>query len=62
MTPTGRAFNETRPHQPGQAVASFNIALLQNVAAYVCSLRVRISAGNNAGISSPSEPVEVGKL
>ena len=62
MTPTGRAFNETRPHQPGQPVASFNIALLQNVAAYVCSLHVRISAGNSAGMSAPSEAVEVGKL
>ena len=52
-------FNETRQHQPGQAVADFNISLPQSV--NVCSLHVRISAGNSAGMSAPSEAVEVGK-
>ena len=60
MTSTGRAFNETRQHQPGQPVADFTINLPQTVD--VCSLHVKISAGNIAGMSAPSEPVEVGKL
>ena len=60
MTSTGRAFNETRPHQPGQEVADFSISLPQSVD--VCSLHVRISAGNSVGMSAPSEAVEVGKL
>ena len=47
-------------HQPGQAVANFTISLPQSVD--VCSLRVRISAGNSAGMSAPIEAVEVGKL
>ena len=59
MTPDGRALNETTQHQPGQEVANFTISLPQNVD--VCSLRVRISAGNSAGMSAPSEAVEVGK-
>ena len=62
MTSAWSVFNETRQHQPGQPVANFNITLLQNVAAYVCSLLVEISAGNTAGVSAPSEAVEVGKL
>ena len=56
----GRVLNETRQHQPGQAVANFTISLPQSVE--VCSLHVRISAGNSAGMSAPSEAVEVGKL
>ena len=56
----GSVLNETRQHQPGQAVADFTISLPQSVD--VCSLHVRISAGNSAGMSSPSETVEVGKL
>ena len=47
-------------HNTGQAVAHFTISLPQGVD--VCSLRVRISAGNSAGMSAPSEAVEVGKL
>ena len=47
-------------HDPGQAVADFTISLPQTVD--VCTLHVRISAGNSAGLSSPSEAVEVGKL
>ena len=53
-------FNETRQHEPGEAVADFTISLPQSVD--VCSLRVRIRAGNSAGMSAPSEAVEVGKL
>ena len=60
MTPSESVFNETRQHEPGQAVADFNISLPQSVD--VCSLHVRISAGNSAGMSLPSEAVEVGKL
>ena len=55
MTSTGSVLNATI-----HATASFTINLPQNVAA--CSLHVRISAGNSAGISAPSEAVEVGKL
>ena len=51
-------LNETtRQHQPGQAVADFTISLPQSV--NLCSLHVRMSAGNSAGMSSPSEAVEV---
>ena len=60
MTSTGRVFNETRRHQPGQAVADFTITLPPSVD--VCSLHVTISAGNSAGMSAPSEAVEVGEL
>ena len=60
MTSAGSAFNETRQHQPGQAVADFNISLPESVD--VCTLHVRISAGNSAGMSAPSEAVEVGKF
>ena len=52
-------FNETRQHQPGE-VADFTISLPPGVD--VCSLHVRIRAGNSAGMSAPSEAVEVGKL
>ena len=54
-----RVFNETRQHEPGQAVADFTISLPQSV--NLCSLHVRIRAGNSAGMSAPSEAVEVGK-
>ena len=60
MNSAGSVLNETRQHQPGQAVADFNISLLQSV--NVCSLHVRIRAGNSAGMSAPSEAVEVGKF
>ena len=59
MTSAGRIVNETRHHEPGQPVANFTISLPQTVD--VCSLHVRISAGNSAGMSAPSEAVEVGK-
>ena len=60
MTSTGSVLNETRQHQPGQPVADFTISLPQSVDE--CSLHVRISAGNSAGTSAPSEAVEVGRL
>ena len=59
LTSAGSVVNETRQHQPGQAVVNFTITLPQSVD--VCTLRVRISAGNSAGISAPSEAVVVGK-
>ena len=61
MNSARKVLNETRrQHQPGQEVADFTISLPQNVD--VCSLIVRISAGNSAGISIPSETTVVGKL
>ena len=60
MTSSGIVLNETRQHQPGQAVADFTISLPQTVD--VCSLHVRISAGNSAGMAALSEAVEVGEL
>ena len=60
MTSTESVLKKSNmSHQPGQAVANFTISLPQDVD--VCSLRVRISAGNSAGMSAPSEAVEVGK-
>ena len=61
MNSDGSVLNETTQHQRGQAVADFTISLPQSVD--VCTLNVKISAGNSAGISTPSETVEVaGKL
>ena len=60
MTSGGSVLNQTTQHQPGQEVADFTVSLPQSVD--VCSLHVRISGGNNAGMSSPSEAVEVGEL
>ena len=59
LTSAGSVLNETRQNEPGQAVADFNISLPQSVD--VCSLHVMISAGNGAGMSAPSEAVEVSK-
>ena len=61
MNSAGNILKETRrQHQPGQDVADFTISPPQDVD--VCSLIVRISAGNSAGISIPSENTVVGKL
>ena len=63
MTLARVILNETiaaRQHQPGQTQADFTISLPQTVD--VCSLRVRIRAGNSVGMSEPSEAAEVGKL
>ena len=61
LTSAGRALRELNvTHDQGQPVADFNISVPPSVD--VCSLHVRISAGNGAGMSAPSEAVEVGKL
>ena len=63
MNSARKVLNETRrQHQvePGQEVADFIISLPQNVD--VCSLIVRVSAGNSAGIAILSETTVVGKL
>ena len=61
LTPDGSVLKESNmSHEPGQAVADFPVTLPQSVD--VCTLHVRISAGNSAGVSAPSEAVEVGEL
>ena len=61
MTPDGSVMKESNmTHEPGQAVADFTISLPQTVD--VGTLHVRVSAGNSAGMSAPSEAVEIGKL
>ena len=61
MNSSGRILRKSKQlHQPGQTVEDFEIRRLKNVD--VCSLHVRIRAGNSAGMSAPSEAVEVGKL
>ena len=61
LTTDGHILHETTvTHQSEDTVAHFNISLPQSVD--VCSLHVRISAGNSAGISSPSDIVVTGKL
>ena len=60
LTSAGSVLKESNvTHEPGQAYENFTINLPSGVDA--CSLHVRISAGNSARISSPSEAVEVGK-
>ena len=60
-TSAGSVVKETAvQHRTGQAVADFSVSLPQSVD--VCTLHVRIRAGNSVGISSPSEAVEVGEL
>ena len=51
MNSAGRVLKESNTsHDPGQEVANFNISPPQRVD--VCTLHVRIRAGNSAGISS----------
>ena len=63
MSSTGRILVELNTtHELGQINADFTISLVslpQNVD--ICTTVVRISAGNSAGVSAPSEAVEVGK-
>ena len=59
MNSTGSVLDETRQHESGE-VANFTVSLPQSVD--VCSLHVKIRAGNSAGMSAPSEAVQVGKL
>ena len=61
LTTDGHILREmTIPHQPEDTVADFTVSLPQNVD--VCSLHVRISAGNSAGMSAPSDIAVTGKL
>ena len=60
MTSTGIEINMT--HELEQENANYTISLVslpQTVD--VCSLHVRISAGNSAGMSTPSAAVKVGE-
>ena len=59
MNSNGRALRTiTRPYRSG--VVDFVIRLPQDMD--LCILLVRISAGNSAGLSLPSETAVVGKL
>ena len=61
LTIDGRILHETTiTHQPEDTVAHFTVSLLQNVDG--CTLHVRISGGNSAGISAPSDIAVTGKL
>ena len=60
MTSTGIELNMT--HELEQENANYTISLVslpKNVD--ICTTVVRISAGNSAGVSTPSEAVKVGK-
>ena len=46
-------------HNPGQKAANFNISLPQSI--NMCSLHVRISPGNSAGMSASTEAGQVGE-
>ena len=64
MTSTGGILIELNmTHQLGQENANFTISL-ESLHKYVdiCTTVVRITVGNSAGMSGPSEAVEVGKL
>ena len=61
LTTDGHILHErTVNHQPEDTVSYFPVSLPQNVD--VCSLHVRISAGNSAGMSAPSDIAVTGKL
>ena len=66
MTSTGRILSRLNmTHELGQENADYTInlslvSLPQNVD--ICTTVARIRAGNSAGMSAPSEAVEVGKL
>ena len=61
LTTDGHILHETTvTHQPEDRVAYFNISLPASVDG--CSLHVRISAGNSAGMSAPSDIALTGKL
>ena len=56
-----RELNVT--HELGQEDADFTISLLSlpQPVDNICTTVVRISAGNSAGVSAPSEAVGIGK-
>ena len=61
LTTDGHILHETTvTHQPEDTVANFTISLPPSVDE--CTLHVRISAGNSAEISSPSDIAVTGKL
>ena len=61
LTTDGHILHETTvTHQSEDTVAYFNISLPPSVD--VCSLHVRIRAGNSAGMSAPSNITVTGKL
>ena len=47
-------------HELGREITDVTVSIPQS--ADVCTLRVEISAGNSAGMSSPTETVHVGKI
>ena len=59
MTPTGRVLRVLKRSYHSR-VADFVIQLIQSMD--LCILLVRISAGNSAGLSLPSETAVFGKL
>ena len=61
LTTDGHILHETSvTHQPEDTVANFTISLPQNVD--VCTLHVRITAGNSAGMSAVSDIAVTGKF
>ena len=61
LTTDGHILHETTvTHQSEDTVAYFNISLPASVDG--CSLHVRISAGDSAGMSAPSDIAVTGKL
>ena len=61
LTTDGHILHKiTVTHQLEDTVAYFPVSLPQNVE--VCTLHVRINAGNSAGMSAPSEIAVTGKL
>lgn len=61
LTTDGHILHETTvTHQPEDTVAHFPVSLPQNVD--VCTLHVKISGGNSAGMSAPSDIAVTGKL
>ena len=61
MNSAGSVLKESNmSHDPGQKAANFNISLPQNID--ICTLHVRISPGNSAGMSTSTEAGQVGEL
>ena len=60
MTSTGIELNMTQELEQENANYTISLVSLPQTVD-VCSLHVRISAGNSAGMSAPSAAVKVGK-